>query len=81
MNLSKLDPLVLIQTLSNVVANNVSKLSMINDYGVGSFPVFYILCPGRTNFGADFIPGSATIVLTWYFKSFCFFCGSGVRKV
>ena len=58
-NLYTMDPLVLPLDLSNVVANDVSKLSMINTSGGGggSFPVFSLLCPGRINYGAGFIPG------------------------
>ena len=45
MNLSTMDPLVLPQALSTVMANNVSKLSMINTSGGGFLPniIFTVL--------------------------------------
>ena len=42
-NLSTIDPLALQRTLSTVVTNYVSKLSMINAYGGISFPKFSLL--------------------------------------
>ena len=69
MNLSTTDPLFFPRDLSTLVANDVSKLSMIKVFGGGSFPTFYFLFPGRTNFGAGFIPGLVTIVVYWGFKS------------
>ena len=65
MKLSTMDPLVFPRDLSTVVANDVSKLSMINASGGVSFPTFYFLCPERKTFCAGFIPGPATIVLSW----------------
>ena len=41
MNLSKMDPLMLPQALSTVMANDVYKLSIINASGRVSFPTFY----------------------------------------
>ena len=71
MNLSKMDSLVLPQALYTVVASDVSKVSIINTYGEVSFPTFYLLCPGGTNFSASFIHGPATIVLSWVFNYLC----------
>ena len=59
------------QALFTVLANDVSKLCMINASGGCSLPMIYLLCSGRTNLGAGFIPGWSTNVLTWGFKSFC----------
>ena len=56
MKLSTTDPLVFPRALSTVVVNDISKLSTINASGRVSFPTFYLMCPGRTNFGAGFIP-------------------------
>ena len=71
MNLSTMNPIVFPRALSTVVANYVSKLSIINvSGGGGSFPTFSSLCPGRTNFGAGFFPWTSAIVLYWGFKSF-----------
>ena len=61
MKLSTMDPHVLPQSLSTVVANDVSKLSLINASGGGSFSVFSFLCPGRTIFCVRLIPGHTTI--------------------
>ena len=66
-----MDPLALPRALYTVAANYISKLSMINAFGGCSFPTFTLLCPGRTDFGAGFIPCPATIVLSWNKKSFC----------
>ena len=63
MNLFKMAPLVFLLSPSTVVANNASKLSMINAYRVFFLPTFSLLCPGRTNFGDGLIPGLANIVL------------------
>ena len=56
MNIYTMDPLALPRDLSTVVANDVSKLSMLNASGGGSFPTFSFLFPGRTTFGAGFTP-------------------------
>ena len=71
MNLSTMDPLAFSQALSTVLDNDVPKFSMINVSGGGYFETFSFLFPGRTNFGASFITGPATIVLSWDFKSLC----------
>ena len=75
LNLSTMDPLVLPRSLSTVVANDVSKLSMISTSGGSYLPKFYLLCSGITNFGDRFIPDSAILVLSWGFK---YFYGLGV---
>ena len=46
-NLFTMDPLALPQALSTLVANNVSKLSIINAFGEGSFPTFSLMCSRR----------------------------------
>ena len=48
MNLSAMDPLAFPRSLSTEVANNVSKLSMINADGGGFFAMFYLMFPGST---------------------------------
>ena len=55
------------QDLSTKVVNDVTKLSNIKAYGGVSFPNFSLLCPGGTSFGSGFIPGPATILLSWGF--------------
>ena len=60
MNIYKMDPLAFPRDLSTVVANDVSKLSMITAYG-GSFNFFYLMFPGRTNFSEGLNPGPATV--------------------
>ena len=75
-NLSMMALLDLSQVLSTVVTNNVSKLFIFYAYGGGSFPTFSLLCPGRTIFGTEFIPGPATIVLSWDFNYFCVLGGT-----
>ena len=70
MNLSTIDRLVLQQALLAVVANGVSKLSIMNASGGVSFRIFYLLCPGGASFGFGFIPVPSTIVLSWGFNYF-----------
>ena len=71
MNLSKISPPVLPLALSTVVANDVSKLSMINVSGGIYFQDFSLLFPGGTNFGAKLVPVPETIILSWEFMLLC----------
>ena len=71
MKLSTMAPLLFLLTVSTVVANYVSKSSMINTAGGGSFPTFSLLFPEITNVGAKLTPGTTIIVLYWGFMSFC----------
>ena len=70
MKLPKIAPLLLPRDLANVVANDSSKLSMINKSGGISFTTFSLLHPGGISFGTRLIPGPATIVLSWVFNYF-----------
>ena len=64
-------PLVFPRALYTVMAKYVSKLSTINASRGVYFPTFSLMCPWRKKIGSGFIPGPATIVLSWGFKSFC----------
>ena len=57
MNLSTMDPLVLPQVLSTMVANNVSKLSTINVSGEGVTSQFSLWCVLGKTIVPGFIPG------------------------
>ena len=81
MNLSTTDPLLFPRDLSTLVANDVSKLSMIKVFGGGSFPTFYFLYPGRKVFGTGFIPGPDTIVLSLEVNPFCGLRGMYFKNV
>ena len=67
-NLSTMDTLASPQDLSIFVANDVSKLSMINEYGEIYFTNFSLILPGRRNFGSGLSPGPATIVQYWFLR-------------
>ena len=70
MKLSTMSPLEFPQALSTVVANNVSKLSMMKLIGVGYLNKIYLLLPGRKQIGYGSTPVPATIVLSLEFKYF-----------
>ena len=71
MNLSKMAPIALPLALYTMVANYVTKLSIINASGGGLISNFLFDVPWEKKMGAGFIPGWETIVLPWDFKSFC----------
>ena len=57
--------------LSNGVANDVFKFSMIRTFDGVSYLTPPLLLPGITNISPGLIPGPATIVLSLYFTPLC----------
>ena len=57
MNLSTISPLAFPRSL--IHCDGQQCFQVIHDqriWGGGSFPIFSLMCPGRTNYGAGFIP-------------------------
>ena len=78
MNLSTMSPLVLPQDLSNLVANDVYKLSMVNSYWGGSFQFFLFYALGEQILGPDL---SLYLTLLFYLGTLIIPLGLRVRSL